>query len=92
MPEKSEIVIDKLNIAMKPYFAKGVWTATGRNLEWGRINGSIIEGSQVRATHGIINYFKPEKYSETTPSSRRPRPARRALNPARAPSEMSMGT
>jgi len=95
-PEADEITIGRLNIVMKPYFTKATWGYLERNREWMRMNGSIVEGSQVRANHGIINYFKPEKYYAKYPQlypmgkdGNRPQPIGRSWNPCLADPDLS---
>ncbi len=90
MPEDNRIVINDLRILKKPYFAKTTWSSGGhdRNVEWLRMNGSISEGLNLRASHTIISFFPPDKYYAMHPElfpmgkdGTRPKPIGDAWNP-----------
>ena len=69
MPTANSVEIARLDILRKPYFAKTTWSSGGyqRNVEWLRMNGSISEGQDLRASHTITAYFDPETYFATQP-------------------------
>ena len=98
MPKDKQITIGKLDITQRPYFAKTAFSgaAIKRNQEWSRMNSMVSEGSGMRATHSIINYFPPEKYHEKHPelypmgaNGLRPRPSGNAWNPCLAKTELA---
>jgi hypothetical protein len=96
MPPGDAVQIGRLAIKVRPYFTKASWGFVERNREWMRMNGSIVEGSKVRATHGIINYFKPEKYYAKYPQlypmgkdGNRPQPVANYWNPCLADPDLA---
>jgi len=98
MPRENRVTIGKLDFFHKPYFAKTAFSgaAIKRNQEWSRMNSMVSEGSGMRATHSIINYFPPEKYYGKHPElypmgagGSRPRPSGNAWNPCLAKTDLA---
>jgi hypothetical protein len=98
MPKENEATVTKLDVFQRPYFAKTAFSTGSfkRNAEWNRMNSMLSEGSQMRASHTLINYMPPEKYYDKHPAlypmaanGTRPKPSGNAWNPCLADSDLA---
>lgn len=98
MPKEDKITIGNVFILQKPYFAKTSFSTGSykRNTEWLRMNTMVSEGSDMRASHTIIQYFNPDKYHGKHPElypmtaqGARPKPSGDAWNPCLANADLA---
>jgi len=88
-PKSQTITIRRLSLFRKPYFAKTAWSWSKRAglTQWFRMNRSISEGSNLRASHTLARIFPPAKHYEAHPEiyemkdGKRPKPQGGAWNP-----------
>ncbi len=97
-PEFNAITVGELDLLRTPFFAKATYSTAGheRNRFWLRFSTILSEQITPRATHGIIQFFEPEKYHATHPqlfpmtkNGTRPRPIGDAWNPCLADPELA---
>lgn len=97
-PDSGNVMVGELDLLKTPYFAKATYSTRGheRNRFWLRFNSIVSEQIAPRATHGILQFFDPDKYYVKYPQlfpmnkdGSRPRPIGDAWNPCLADAELA---